>query len=150
MRTRNLLWLVLALTLFSYGFTPEDKGWENTKNKAPLTGATASKINTFDASDPESVARFFYASRIRRNSEWKKVVGKLESEWTIKMKAAMNAYAQWTFKKVTLQKVRHLFDSEVHIILAYEATVKGKPKKGTGEMTVQRVNGKWQVHEVPY
>lgn len=151
MRTRfNLLWAAFALTIFSYGFVLQDKGWVNPQDKTPITGATAAKVIKADASNPESVLRYFYASHLKRTTAWKSVSHKLESEWTVKMKAAMNAYNHWTFKKVVIQKKRNLFDNETHFMISYEATEKGKPKNGTGEAVVTKVNNRWEVHEVPY
>lgn len=130
---------------------PQNKGtsWTDVKNKAMITPATARNINTFDASDPESITRFFYASWVRKNQDWRKVVHKLDSEWTAKMKSAMNAYAQYTFKKIGLQKFRKMFDTEMRFSIYYEAMLKGKLKKGSGEVVLQKTDNKWIVQEVP-
>lgn len=145
-----VLYLLLAGIFTSvYAFQTKGGEWKPVANKKLMDANTAYSIVSYDAKDAESVTRYFYASRIRGTQDWRKVTVKLESEWTVKMKEALSASAYWKFKKVGLQQIRKMFEGEIRIKIYYEADEKGKLKKGTGEVVLQKIDNKWTVVEVP-
>jgi hypothetical protein len=84
---------------------PADTAWKPYKNPQVITAENAKSITSFDKSDVESMVTYFYASKIRGDDDWKKVL-EPENTWSKRMLYSLDKCEKWTFTAFRLDRKR--------------------------------------------
>jgi hypothetical protein len=140
---------VIALVLLASCSSKQSK---ESKQKAlppetEITGDNAGQVTSFD-NTPESVVMYFYASRIRKDNDWEKVCQPADQQ-SDKMKRKLNEYSKWTFTKYKYVSKKEFEPNKFWVTLHMAITVEGESDEGEDEATVEMIDGKWVVTEVP-
>lgn len=142
--------IAFLFTLFTWGAcaqTNEDTPWIAYK-KAPLIDATsARKVNRFKHT-PAALITYFYASRIRQDKRWKKVLPK-KKQWSRKLKYAIKEYSNWVFTKFKLVSKKEYSSGKMWVKIWIEIEYKGRKDSGTDEVALELKNGKWVIVGLP-
>jgi hypothetical protein len=112
-----------------------------------ITTENAKQVVAFDNS-PESVVMYFFASRIRKDKEWEKVCLPTDQR-SDKMKRKLEKYDQWTFTKYRYVSKKEFEPNKFWVTIHMAISVDGDADEGEDEATVEKIDGKWIVTEVP-
>lgn len=124
----------------------ENYNWQAHENVTP---ENAVKITTFSDDDPESMILYFYASHIRGDNRWRKVVP-IESEWSNRLKYQLKEYQSWKLIRFRLvNKIKKFSSNRLWIKVYFTFEVNGHEDGGEDEVILEQQNGKWIIIEVP-
>jgi hypothetical protein len=112
-----------------------------------ITSENAKQVVAFDNS-PESVVMYFYASRIRKDNDWEKVCQSADQR-SDKMKRKLEEYSKWTFTKYRYVSKKEFEPNKFWVTIHMAITVEGDSDEGEDEATVELIDGKWVITEVP-
>jgi len=117
---------------------------------SPLTEITAdnAKSVTSFENTPESVVTYFFASKIRTDNEWEKVCLPKEKR-SDKFTRGLKEYDSWIFTKYKYVDTKEFEKNKLWVKIYMEITFKGDSDSGEDEVTVELVDGKWLITEVP-
>lgn len=142
--------IALFFILFSW-VTYAQKNDENTWVKYPNTVLidikSAQKIKEFE-NTPASLVTYFYASRIRKDRKWKKVLPK-EKLWSRRLVSALREYKNWTFTKFRLVSKKEHSSGKIWLKIWIEIEYKGCKDSGTDEVSLELIDGKWVIVDLP-
>ncbi len=142
--------LVLIFLFCSIGISlSAQKGNEWITNENPmLVDSTSAKSHMEFENTPESIVNYFYASKIRNDSLWKKVL-QPEDQQNSRLKVKLDKYKKWKFHQIKiLRKIEHK-ENAYWIKIFMEIEYKGKKNSGTDDVEVQKINGRWVITSVP-
>lgn len=112
-----------------------------------ITTANASQVQAYD-NTPESVVMYFYASMIRNDKAWEKVCPP-EPKQSKMFRGKMEEYSSWNFTKYRFVK-KEEFEKDSYYVTIYMAIIfEGKEDDGEDQVTVEKIDGKWMVTDVP-
>lgn len=147
MRNYGIALLFTLLTWGALAQTNESTTWIKYK-KAPLIDVkSARKVKRFK-NNPASLITYFYASKIRQDKRWKKVLPK-KQQWSRKLKYAIKEYSTWTFTKFKLVSKKEYSPEKMWVKIWIEIEYKGRKDSGTDEVTLELKNGKWVIVGLP-
>lgn len=112
-----------------------------------ITVDNAKQVTAFD-NTPESVVMFFYASRIRKDNAWEKVCLPA-NERSERMVRKLEDYSKWTITKYRFVDKEEFEKDKWWVKIYMSVTVEGETDDGEDEATVEIINGKCVVTEVP-
>lgn len=113
-----------------------------------ITPANASQVVSFD-NTPESVVMYFYASMIRGDKAWEKVCPD-EPHQSKMFRGKMDRdYSHWNFIKYHFVKKEEFEKDHFYVTIYMEILVDGKTEDGEDQVTVEKINGKWKVVDIP-
>lgn len=139
---KRILFLFFLPILFSFAMQPQ---WVKCKNQKTYDSVSAKEVKTFISGDPESMVIYFYASMIRKDDKFKKVLpkdcGRLEND--------LKEYSTWKFKKFYLKESMKETKDRMYIKIYFEIEFEGGIDTGTDEVTLELINGKWQIIDLP-
>jgi hypothetical protein len=142
--------LMLSLTLIFFAFSSiaqSDHIWTVIKDAPLIDSKNATSIKSYE-NTLESVVTYFYASRIRKDQEWQKVVlaTKDQSE---RLKNQLKTYDEWTITKFHLVSKTEFQPGRYWVKVYFEIEMDGDVEDGTDEAEVKLIDGKWVITEVP-
>ncbi|MBI3136736.1 MAG: hypothetical protein HYZ14_18830 [Bacteroidetes bacterium] len=147
---------VVALLSCSFGcanHTPENASLQSENNTGKLSPET--EITSLNAADvtsyentPESIAMYFYASRIRKDTDWEKVCV-AEPERRPKFQNGLEKYATWNFEKYRFVRKEEFRPDAWWVTIYMAINVDGHTSDGEDEVTVEKINGTFLITEVP-
>lgn len=139
--------LYLLLMFIAAGCSVKTQKQKALPPDTEITIQNAKQVTAFD-NTPESVVMYFYASMIRKDKEWEKVCPK-EGKQTKMFRGKMEDYSSWTFAKYRFVK-KEEFEKDKYWVTIYMSIIyEGKPDDGEDQVTVEKINGKWLITEVP-
>jgi hypothetical protein len=112
-----------------------------------ITKENAADVKTFD-NTPESVVMYFYASRIRGDKEWEKVIQQPD-ERSDRMNRKLEDYAQWTILEYKFVSKVDKGDDRAFVKLWMKINVEGETDEGEDEAEVELIDGKWLITSIP-
>jgi hypothetical protein len=127
---------------------PADTAWKPYKNPQVITAENAKSITSFDKSDVESMVTYFYASKIRGDDDWKKVL-EPENTWSKRMLYSLDKYEKWTFTAFRLDRKKMHAQDWWWINVHFEIEVSGETDGGFDEVSATNSNGTRIITEVP-
>ncbi|MDH4129717.1 MAG: hypothetical protein OEV44_13230 [Spirochaetota bacterium] len=129
----------------------DNKGWEIYIDSATIDKNIAKslypKLNT-----PEAAVVYFYASKIRDDDEYKKVLPPIESlskRNKRKLKYKLEKMSKWKFIELKLVKRKKINKTQYWIKIYMKVSIKGRIDQGTDEAEVSFINGKWYLSMPP-
>lgn len=122
--------------------------WNFYEDPEVIDKSNASDFMDFSADDPESMVKYFYASKIRGDEKWKDVL-QSESEWSDRLKYSLAKYEKWNFTSFHLVKKKRHSESGWWIAAYFEIEVNGHKDGGTDEVSLQFNGSEWIITEVP-
>ena len=142
----------LLLTLFiafhiTISFSQSDSISEKYENSQLITIENAHKIDSLK-NTPASIVTYFYASKIRKDNKWKKVIP-LEENRSERLKRKLITYSKWTITQFKLVSKTSYEKDKLWIKVFFEIEYKGQKDSGTDDVTVELINGKWVITSVP-
>jgi hypothetical protein len=140
--------LTLLLGIFAFpAFSQSSYTWKEFPNSKEITVANAGEVKTFE-NTMQSVVDYFYASRIRKDSEWEKVVP-VAAERSERMLRELTKYDTWTITKYHIVSSTEFEPGKFWVKIYMEISIDGRTKGATDEADVELINGKWVITSVP-
>jgi hypothetical protein len=115
--------------------------------KSTITVKNAALINTYDINDIESMVTYYFASRVRNDDEWKKVIPD-STEWSSRMVYSLNKHNQWNFvefKNLGFYSGEHGSGVKVY----FKIEVNGHIYDGKDDVELKKKNNRWVISNVP-
>lgn len=112
-----------------------------------VTIENAKDVNTFQ-NTPESVVIYFFASRIRKDKEWEKVCPTPDKR-TDELKRGLEEYNKWTFTKCRFVEKKEFEKNKFWVKVYMEINIDGETDNGEDEATVEFIDGKCVITDVP-
>lgn len=112
-----------------------------------ITTENAHLVTEYNEDDIESMVTYYFASRIRKDDDWKKVLPD-PSRWSSRMQYSIKTHNQWNFvefKNLGLYKGKYGSYVKVHITIEFE----GRRDGGQDDVELQMENGRWIISKVP-
>ncbi len=142
---------ILTILVFSFltqaAFSQQDDDWIVYEDAVLIDSSNASSIKDFE-NTPESIVTFFYASKIRNDNEWLKVIPE-EGDRSERLNRKLEEYENWTFTKFKLVSKMESSEKQLWIKIFMEIVYEGGVDSGTDEVTVELIDGKWIITSVP-
>lgn len=138
MKTRVLIFLCSA-ALFSC--SPKIGIFET------INARNAHRIRSYDDNNIESKVTFYFASRIRNDQEWRKVLPD-STEWSRRMRASIEKHNRWKFIEFQNKGFHEsTYGGVVDVYFVIE--IDGRRDGGTDGVELKKVNDKWIISKVP-
>lgn len=139
MQMRIFLTIILV-ALSAFSFSQEMDPIEKVSNPTLITASNASTFSSYD-NTLESVVNYFFASQIRKDKEWEKVVSSPQ-EQTELMQHILHKYETRTITKFQLSgKVEHQ-KGKFWVFVNVEMVDNGRTNKVFGRVEVELINSK--------
>ncbi len=132
---KNVILLFLSL-IFLFACSSQKRIFETINEK------NAHRIRSFDETNIESMVTFYFASRIRNDEQWRKVLPD-SSEWSSRMKHSIAKHNQWKFvefKNLGIYKGQYGTYVKVYFMIE----VNGKKDGGKDDVELRRENDRWK------
>lgn len=131
-----------------YEQSQNTSNWHACENKTVISQYNAPNITELDRSNLESVVRYFYASRMRGDDDWKKVLPP-EDQWTDRLHYKIDKYAGWNFVEVRLVEKKEFDPGQWWVKIDMSIEVNGETDGGMDEVTVEFDGENWVITSVP-
>ncbi len=143
------LTLLFGMFVFSSFAQTEEDGfiWVEFPNAKEISVENANQIKTYE-NTMESVVNYFYASRIRKDSEWEKVLPK-SGERSERLLRELVKYDTWTILKYHIVSCTEFEPGKYWVKIYMQISFNGRIKGGTDEADVELIDGKWVITSVP-
>lgn len=112
-----------------------------------IDGTNASTITSYP-NTPEGVVAYFYASKIRDDQNWEKVVPKVPQQ-SNRMIRKLIKYKKWKFLKYKFVSKKEKGEDKVEIKIFMEIEINGKKDSGKDDVLVEKIKGKWTITNIP-
>jgi hypothetical protein len=112
-----------------------------------ITAENANQVTGFE-NTPESVLMYFYASRIRKDNAWEKVCLP-EQQRSDYMKRQLEKYAGWNITKYQYVSKKEFEPGKFWVNLYMEIIFNGRADDGHDEATVEKIDGRWVITDIP-
>tara|TARA_Y100000739_G_C20507385_1_gene417887 strand:- start:526 stop:1020 length:495 start_codon:yes stop_codon:yes gene_type:complete len=145
-RMKLILTLLLNLIVI-ISFSQSKYTWEKYENPLLIKNDSTANIDDFE-NTPESIVTYFYASKIRKDSKWEKVIPN-EDNRSENLKKELSFYENFAFTQFQLVSKTEYSKNELGIKVFFEIEYDGKKKSGTDGVTVKLINGKWLITNLP-
>ncbi|MFK7783464.1 MAG: tetratricopeptide repeat protein [Crocinitomicaceae bacterium] len=122
--------------------------WNFYEDRVIINEANASDFMDFSTDDPESMVKYFYASKIRGDEKWKNVL-QSESQWSSRLKYSLDKYEKWKFVNFHLVKKKRHSESGWWIAVYFDIEVNGDTDGGIDEVSLRFNGSEWVITEVP-
>jgi len=142
---KKLLFILIAIFSFSGSYAQPDIDWEPIKDAPTITTANAQKIKKYK-NTPESLLTYFYASKIRQDKKWQKL---LPTDRSKKLNYALEEYEEWTFTKFRLVSKAKSPSGTLWVKIFMEIEYKGRVDSGQDEAALKLEKGKWVIVSLP-
>jgi len=143
---KYLIAIFLSL-IITNAFSQSDYKWEEFEDPLMIDKTNAKKVKKYE-NTPESVVTYFYASRIRGDNKWEKIIPP-EAERSDRLERKLETYAKWNITKFHLVSKTEYEKNKYWVKVYFEIEINGKTDSGTDEATVILKNGKWIISSVP-
>jgi len=143
----KLIFTLLLNLLVTVSFSQSDYTWEKYENPLMITEDNVSTIDNFE-NTPESIVTYFYASKIRKDNKWEKVLPN-EDNRSERLKRKLIAYEEWTIVRFQLVSKTEYSKDNLWVKVFFEIDYYGQKDSGTDEVTIKLINGKWIITSVP-
>ncbi len=138
---------IILVALSAFSFSQEMDPIEKISNAPVITASNASTFTSYE-NTLESVVNFFYASQIRKDKEWEKVLPFTEKRTEI-LRQKLQKYEGWHFTKFSLTgKVEHEV-GKFWVFINIEITADGKTTTGNGRVEVELIDGNFVITGIP-
>ena len=114
---------------------------------AEINTANAAEITAYE-NTPESVVMYFYASRIRQDNAWEEVCIPA-AERGPKFENGLEKYATWKFESCRFVCKEEFRPNAWWVTIDMQINFNGDVEGGEDEATVEMINGKYLITEVP-
>lgn len=111
-----------------------------------INSENAHEITSFDFKDPISLIDYYYASRIRGDEQWRKVVGPPES-WSGRMQRTLEKQKSWNY--LAYENKGFQGNSEKYITVYFKVSINGRTDAGENEVEVKKNGDEWVIVKVP-
>lgn len=145
---KAILTLVFGLVLLT-GFAQEEDGyvWIPFPNSVKISSANADSVKTYSNS-MESMINYFYASRIRKDKAWEKVLPKAE-ERSERLKRELVKYETWEFVNYHIISYTEFAPGKYWVKIYMKISFNGRVKGGIDEVDIEMIDGNWVITSVP-
>lgn len=143
----KLIFTLLLNLLVTVSFSQSDYKWGKYENPLMITEDNASTIDNFE-NTPESIVTYFYASKIRKDNKWEKVLPN-EDNRSERLKRKLITYEDWTIVRFQLVSKTEYSKDNLWVKVFFEIEYNGQKDSGTDEVTIKLINGKWIITSVP-
>ncbi|MDF3026492.1 MAG: hypothetical protein K0S23_799 [Fluviicola sp.] len=128
---------------------PEERVWEKIENAPVIDVKNAATFSTYE-NTLESVVNYFYASQIRKDKEWEKVVP-LPEERTERLQSKLKRYEEvWTITTFHLVSKTQTSTNRFMVRVYFEITgPDGRKDGGIDTAEVRLIDGKWVITSIP-
>ena len=135
----------LVLVVFAYSQPVYE--WEIYEKPLMISKTNANTINAFE-NTPESIVSYFYASKIRNDKKWQKVIPALENR-SEKLKRNLIKYERWNISRFQLRSKTEFEKNKLWVKIFFEIEYDGQKDSGTDEVTLHLIDGVWIIVGVP-
>jgi hypothetical protein len=140
--------LTLSLVLLTtISFSQSEHIWVKIADAPVITVENAATFTSYE-NTLESVLNYFYASRIRKDSEWRKVILILDP-MPDRLAYELNKYDTWTITKFNLVSKTEFEPGKFWVKVNIEIIVNGRTDGGIDDAEVQFIDGKWIITSIP-
>ncbi len=136
------------------GVCPEDETdasdevWKSYTDEKTVTPANAASFKTRE-NTPESIVRYFYASRMLGDQRWKEVIPS-EADRSSRLKSELNKYDGWLFVEMKLISKMKNEAGNWWIKIDMKIKINGQIDGGEDEVEVKQLpDGTWIIIDVP-
>ena len=144
----KLILTLLLNLIVTISFSQSKYKWEKYENPLLIKNDSTTTIDNFE-NTPESIVTYFYASKIRKDSKWEKVLPNEDNRSASLKKALLLLQEHLTITQFQLVSKAEYSKNELWIKVFFEIEYNGKKKSGTDEVTVKLINGKWFITNLP-
>ena len=141
---KNSFFLILVFVLGCNSKTQKPK---SLSPDAEITIENAKQVTAFE-NTPESIVMYFFASRIRKDNEWEKVCPE-EGMQTRAFMRKIAEYSSWTFTKYHFVRKEEVEKDKYWVTIYMEIIYEGKTDDGEDQVTVELMDGKWVITDIP-
>ena len=120
---------------------------EKISNAPIIASDNASTFNSYE-NTLESVVNYFFASQIRKDKEWEKVVPSLQDR-TESMQQKLQKYETWTVTKFQLSGKVEYERGKFWVFIKVEVIIDGKTNYGKSRVEVELINDKLIITDIP-
>ncbi len=142
--------IVLNLLLILFVFNTEaqtERVYTKIEPAPVITVQNASQYTTYE-NTPESVLNFFYASRIRKDKEWEKVVP-LPEDRSEELDLELERYGTWTITNFHLVSISVIKYTKAFVKVYFKIEMNGRSEDGVDTAKLKIIDGKWTIISVP-
>lgn len=139
----------LILSGLSFSQEQTEPIWEKIENAPVIDAKNAATFSSYE-NTLESVMNFFYASQIRKDTEWEKVVP-LPEDRTERMQSKLKRYEEvWTITSFYLVSKTQTSTNRFMVRVYIEITgPDGRKDGGVDTAEVRLIDGKWVITSIP-
>lgn len=138
------LFILFILGLFALSFysqVADSAGYY--RNAITIDKSNADTIRHF-SNTPESVAVYFYASKIRNDSLWLNVLPD-KANWSERLKGRLERAGNWKYISFKLVKKINYAETRVFVKAFLSFKIEGNIQSGKDDVEVDLINGKWLI-----
>nr|WP_294858469.1 hypothetical protein [uncultured Fluviicola sp.] len=145
--------LVIPFLIFSWvAFSqtePVERVWEKIEHAPVIDTKNAATFSSYE-NTLESIVNFFYASQIRKDKEWEKVVPLPENR-TERLQSKLKRYEEvWTITSFHLVSKTDYGNGKFGVKVYFEITgPDGRKDGGIDNAEVRLIDGKWIITSIP-
>lgn len=128
---------------------PTERIWEKIENAPVIDTKNATTFSSYE-NTLESVVNYFYASQIRKDTEWEKVVP-LPEDRTERLQSKLKTYKEvWTITTFHLVSKTQTSTNRFMVRVYFEITgPDGRKDGGVDTAEVRLMDGKWVITSIP-
>ena len=143
---KSVLFLLLVFfTRVSHSQT--EQVWIKIEEPPLITVDNASSFEVYE-NTPESVLNYFYASRIRKDKEWEKVVP-LPEDRSEELNLELERYSTWTITNFHLVSISVSKYTKALVKVYFKIEMNGRSEDGVDTAKLKIIDGKWTIISVP-
>lgn len=143
---KSVLFLLLVFfTRVSHSQT--EQVWIKIEEPPLITVDNASSFEVYE-NTPESVLNYFYASRIRKDREWEKVVP-LPEDRSEELDLQLERYNTWTITNFHLVSISVSKYTKALVKVYFKIEMNGRSEDGVDTAKLKIIDGKWTIISVP-
>lgn len=128
-------------------FAQENNDWFFYDDSPTIDISNAGEFTTRE-NTPGSVVQYFYASRIRQDKDWEKVLP-LKKDRSERLKGKLEKYENWTFTQFRLIGKLEYEPNKYWVQIFFEIEINGRKDSGKDEAEVTLTDGDWVIVSVP-
>ncbi|MES0489985.1 MAG: hypothetical protein ABUK01_08345 [Leptospirales bacterium] len=128
-------------------YSSDDNEWTEYEASPMITIEEAKSITTWE-NTPGSLLTYFYASKIRGDQDWKKVLPP-ENQWSERLIRKLQKMEKWKFVKFQLIAIENNKTDKRYVKIFIQIEINGRVDGGKDEATVEKIDGKWVIVSVP-
>jgi hypothetical protein len=112
-----------------------------------IDAGNAGSVTSFDENDIESMVTFYFASRIRGDQDWRKVLPD-STQWSDRMKHSIARHNEWKFVEFQNKKL-YTGNYGTYVKVHFTIEYKGRQDGGDDDVELEKQDGRWIIAKVP-